>query len=461
MPSAAAMGGFASNRPLPQLVRRPPYGALAAVYGVLIVYVSMIPFNFAPLPVEEAWARFTSMPLLKHGSDQRSDWMGNLLMFAPLGYLWAASFGTGERRGSPGWAVAVALVLSIAFLLAIKFLQLYFPPRTVTINYVVAQSSGVAFGSFAWYFGRGHREMLRDMLERGRQSALRALLVIYASALVAAYLFPFTVIIEVEDLRNRIAELPGYVLELPGTGRPAAIQVAAIALAIVAPMVLGGLLAAASRSPIPAARLLTWALAFGIGTFAASILILSARPLLVSVGLRAGGIVLGYVVTRWAIGAAAQFRSRPSGWLVAPLVAAYAGLVLVLTVFAVPGWRTVDEALATLAWPYVMPMVNHYYVSKSQALQSTLIYLAMYAPIGVLALLLGRGTLIAVIGAVIVATLVEVGRMFTPGITPDTGNVVVAAIGAAATAVLLPRLWSLVSRPAAPAPSRSLRQAAR
>ena len=72
----------------------PSKGCLAGlclVYAVTMLYSSTIigptGVNFVYRDPVEAFWFFLGTPYVAHGSDQRADWMGNLLMLVPFGFL--------------------------------------------------------------------------------------------------------------------------------------------------------------------------------------------------------------------------------------------------------------------------------------------------------------------------------------------------------------------------------------
>src|SRR5262245_16393807 len=133
------------------------FGGATVLYMMAVIYVSLAlqpeGFRFVPLHPGEAWHAYVTMPFVKHGVDQRSDWMGNLLMFVPLGFLATGALAWRRRRWQGG---VLALGLCLVFLLAVKYAQLFFPPRTVTFNYVAAQAVGALIGTVL-YLGSARR----------------------------------------------------------------------------------------------------------------------------------------------------------------------------------------------------------------------------------------------------------------------------------------------------------------
>src|SRR5262249_37661899 len=118
--------------------------------------------------------------------------------------------------------------------------------------------------------------------------------------------------------------------------------------------------------------------------FALTLLVISSAPSLSSIAYRAAGIVVGAAAYR-------QFRRfdvarwRPVlrawvPWLSIPYVFA----VLVASGVPTVEWRSVDEALGAFDARGLLPLWHHYIVSKSQAMVSVVVHLAIYLPIGVL-----------------------------------------------------------------------------
>jgi VanZ family protein len=92
------------------------------------------------------WHRCLATPFYDNGSDQRPDWIANLLLMVPLGLLCAGTFGAGRSLNARVAGDAFALLTCFGFVLTVKYLQLFLPPRTVSLNYIIAQSIGVAVG---------------------------------------------------------------------------------------------------------------------------------------------------------------------------------------------------------------------------------------------------------------------------------------------------------------------------
>ena len=67
-------------------------------------------------------------------------------MMFPFGLLATGALGTGRQPAARVLGSAFALLIGLGFVLAVKYAQLFFPPRTVSLNYIIAQSIGAVLG---------------------------------------------------------------------------------------------------------------------------------------------------------------------------------------------------------------------------------------------------------------------------------------------------------------------------
>lgn len=119
---------------------------IAMVYSLFVIYGSLVPLKFVPISMAQAIQKFEEIPFLQLGIASRADWVANLLLFIPLGLLWAQLILPGR---SPISKWIIRSLLAIAFLLfstGIEFTQLFFPQRTVSLNDIYAEITGGVVG---------------------------------------------------------------------------------------------------------------------------------------------------------------------------------------------------------------------------------------------------------------------------------------------------------------------------
>ena len=120
-------------------------------YLLFVVYGSLVPLEFVPLHWDEARARFARIPYLELRVASRADWVANLLLFIPLAYLWAGALWRCGRTAWNALALSAVVLVGAALSVAIEFVQLYFPQRTVSINDIVAEAAGAVIGVLLWW----------------------------------------------------------------------------------------------------------------------------------------------------------------------------------------------------------------------------------------------------------------------------------------------------------------------
>src|SRR3990172_4664582 len=142
------LGRLSTTRGAPP--RRPHYAVMALGYMALAIYGSLVPFDFRPLALEDAVARFREIRYLPLGLASRSDLVANILLFIPLGYLLMAAWCADRRWVFCLGAAPVVIAFAAGLSVAIEFTQLFFLPRTVSLNDMAAESIGGVLGVLAW-----------------------------------------------------------------------------------------------------------------------------------------------------------------------------------------------------------------------------------------------------------------------------------------------------------------------
>lgn len=182
------------------------YLTAGLIFTAIAIYGSLVPFTYQSRPWDEAVRAFAQIQYLQLGVGSRADFVANILLFVPLGFFFMGALRV-DRCGAVGAAVAgVAVTLTCAALsLAIEFTQLFFPPRTVSINDIVAETVGACIGVAIWALaGSALTEWVRRFLVcRERAGLVVHLLTLYAALFVLAEMLPLDVTISVADLVDK------------------------------------------------------------------------------------------------------------------------------------------------------------------------------------------------------------------------------------------------------------------
>ncbi len=416
-----------------------PVGRLGWVlfaYTAFVVYGSLVPLDLRPLPLVEAWDRFQRTPYLELDIGSRADWIANGVLYLPLGALLVAWL----RQWS--WptvlAVPVAVVLGGALAVGVEFAQLFFPPRTVSLNDLIAEGLGLTAGALLAPLLLRRAQSLHVPLQAGRDWLAAHGLGVYAVLYLAYSLFPYDFVVSGAELRGKLeSDLWGW--WLAGQGRGALITTAMLAAEAALAAPLGAWLWRWRRPggtvSLPAA--LAAGLLLGVAVEGLQLLIANGTSQGASVLARALGVAAGACWwprrERWGL---TEVRG-----LLAPRVtllgAGYLLLLLAVNGWFTRGWSGADTASAKWESLRLLPFYYHYYTSEAQALVSLSSVVAMYLPVGVLVWSRGTGAGAAGLSAAALALVVEAAKLFQQGQRPDPTNVLIAAAAAAGAVALL------------------------
>ena len=109
------------------------FGYFALLYLVFVVYGSLVPLDFSDHPLNYALTAFSPPPWSVIGPADRADWIANLVLYVPLAFLALAA--SHAARPGAGLLRDMATLLSLALLaITVEFLQIFFPPRTVSLK---------------------------------------------------------------------------------------------------------------------------------------------------------------------------------------------------------------------------------------------------------------------------------------------------------------------------------------
>lgn len=201
--------------------RRTPAGARAATaawsggrrtllyaaigYTLFAVYGSLVPLDFRPMPLAEALEAFGDIRYLSLGIASRADWVANILLFVPLAFFWLGVAWIDGRIRRNVLATALVVLACAALCLGIEFTQLFFPPRTVSLNDILAETLGALGGVAIWWFVGPHLRswISRWSRARERRGLAEGVLWFYLLALIGYNLLPLDLTVSPAELYHK------------------------------------------------------------------------------------------------------------------------------------------------------------------------------------------------------------------------------------------------------------------
>ncbi len=415
---------------------------LVALTVLAIIYESLIPFEYRSVPLDQAIAKFLHLTWEPLGAAGRGDWIGNIILYMPLGFFAAGAVRGRSQLAAFAFNVALGVVLAVA----VEFAQTWADPRTVRLNDIVAEILGSVFGATAWLlFGARLTRAFRSAL-LGGVSGLRAALSLYVLAYVFFALFPFDFPLSTQEIQLK-ASNPDAVVLIPHD---------LLSLSTLVRLSLR----AALMLPLGAAIRVGWRSGVAIAVVSAGLLStaieighwfeFSAQSDIANIFVAVAGAAAGNIL------ATSRLMNDPSVivWLRSSALAF--GIAYLLALPILRGWRphlanrsVVDDTLANLHW---MPLYYHYFTSKTRALVSFLTVATSFAPVGVLSWAIRlrdplsagetRGVWMTAFAAGLLSAVIEAGALLTVGSRPDPTNVLIAM----AAAVLAQRVCEWIAR---------------
>ncbi|MCP3868222.1 MAG: VanZ family protein [Gammaproteobacteria bacterium] len=179
---------------------------LAALgYLAFVIYGSLVPLAYVPMPIDEAIASFHRIPFLRLGIGSRADWVANALLFIPLTFLWLGLIWPRKRGITRLLASLLILVAAVLLSLGIEFTQLFFPQRTVSQNDILAETIGALIGiALWWWYGQRLTHWIAVAWEtRGQTGIAEKLLWLYLAGLFIYNILPLDLTISPVEIYHK------------------------------------------------------------------------------------------------------------------------------------------------------------------------------------------------------------------------------------------------------------------
>ena len=420
----------------PAHFQEPRWWPWLLLYLGFVVYGSLVPLELRPLTFDAAVARFASIGFLDLGVASRADWVANIVLYVPLAFLGCVTLLGLRAQGAVAVAGATAVFAAgVAVAVAVEFVQLFFAPRTVSLNDLLAETIGSAIGTLLWLFGRWRIVGLGIAFARGGRASIVAALAVLLVAYLLLSLVPYDFVVSAAELKVQL-ETGAHAWVSRPCGRW--LRCLAFWLAEVAAVAPMALLLALLYPRWPLSRFLFLGLALGLMLEPLQVLLVSGKAQGLSVPLRGLGALLGALLARWLTLRLGLDALPRIAWRAVPF--ALPPYLLALT--ALSGWwegpwADLSQALGRLGRLNWAPFYYHYWTTEPVAMLSLLSQLAMYMPVGAvfwarsLALPGARTPGWAPAGAaLLLALVIEAGKLFAPGARPDPTNLLIAPVGA-------------------------------
>ena len=177
------------------------------LYLFFLIYGSLVPLDCKPFPFDEALNNFQNIRYLTLGIESRADWIANILLYIPLAFLGLANFRNSLQKGIIAKALIVLLMLAfcLATAIGIEFTQQFFPPRTVSLNDLIAETLGSVLGIVLWLSVGDKMFAYTRQVMQGDWLSLKSAIILFLPVYVFLSLFPFDFVTSSVELNNKLA----------------------------------------------------------------------------------------------------------------------------------------------------------------------------------------------------------------------------------------------------------------
>ena len=440
--------------------------ALVLFLGV-VFYGSFVPFGSRPLEWNEAVQQFFQIPYYASGVRSRADWLANIQLFIPLGFL-AMSVPCVDSRSRFRTVAAAMLVPAVCLALssAIEFAQQWFPRRVPSQNDIIAETIGGSLGVVLWLFvGQAFVDWVRSYTASRRTSdQLGWLLQAYLLGLLVYCLMPLDLTIRPTELGKKLVD--GRIVLIPFSDLTYGLSLFYDLLTDIAVFIPVGMLVATAFTRLGALRSRRAGLLIGflilLAIELAQIFVHSRTASTTDLITGMVGVAIGIEVMRRWRGTADAAPSAPlSGHakrrlLFTGLVAAYS--LILIAIFCAPGDRPYlelpadkAEVRARLEGFFRTPFAGLFTGSVLNALSDVGRKMLFFAVLGILLAMIGiprawppaiRRTAYAllVLYAAGLGAVIELLQVLVPPHVPDMTDVVLYTAGAVIGLVIAHRL---------------------
>jgi glycopeptide antibiotics resistance protein len=456
-----------SEKPPNMIIKRVAFLYATLACTGFILYGSLLPFEIRHKTLVEAWDLFRHIPYLRLGVGSRADWIANIVLYIPVSFFADAWLSNGSgicaRRIN---RIALVVVAGAALAVAVEFTQIWFAPRTVSFNDIIAEIIGTVLGVALWESVGRRLSVLGVKIMAGGPAAVQSAAVLYVLAYIALSLFPYDFTVSGQVLAAKLANgRASWLWAACGGGFICLVKLIA---EVVAVMPIGALLGMLFRQDRRWTLRTALYAGLGLGLIIelCQFFLASGVSQGMSVLTRGVGVVLGLILYRnfsW------YYVNKVLPYLRPMMVIAavpYGFALLDLNRWFSSHWLGWAEAGRRLTKLHFLPFYYHYYTAEAVAVVSVIYQFGLYAPFGAAVWLWrwvggdtgagGRSLIVPVAAAAVTAFVVEAGKLFISGEHPDPTNVLIAA-AAALSGYLLSRYFFMIAAEARPARLRELK----
>lgn len=417
-------------------------------YLFFVAYGSFVPFNFNAITVDQAWEFLHQILRLEFGEMRGTDWNANIVLGIPTGFLTVQLLSDKFTKWPKLFIFLLAGLISAIFIVLVESSQIFFPPRTCSINDILAQAIGCLIGLLlAIKYSNWFNNFLHAIFSSPEYLPVflfDAYLVFY----IAFALFPYDILLSGAELVQKAQGAnSGWLLAEARLSSPF-LTVLKFLIEILLTIPMGLYLGRRSgNQPISVKQAILFGFFFGSLIEIAQFFIASGISEGLSVITRITGVCLGLLLWRQRREWSPDRLARAIRHRAIPLGIVYLLILLQTNGWFSHRWQGIDVAISGWDELHFLPFYYHYFTTEAQALLSSVSVCLSYAPIGILIWSFKGKPVQAFYCALLAAFIIESGKLFLQDMHPDPTNLLLGGLASWAMIHLIEKLTRITALP--------------
>lgn len=402
-----------------------------------IIYGSLIPFHFRSVSFTEAVEKFQQIQYLSLGIVSRADWIANIILYLPLGFTTTAWTSKKNLSFKKSAVIIFSIFLfCISVALIMEFLQIFFSPRTVSLNDLLAESIGSLSGILLWLLigDRVANVFSKNNEFSNSALSLNTAFFIYLLFLLCFTLFPFDFLISAQEIKWKYKTWKAQSIGSDfGSFRFLFKFIAEMALFL--PIGLyAGLKYRKSNLLIKTILIFLFSICFALLLEILQFFVASGVSHFHSIFIRSIGACIGLFMAKKLF--TIQLSNIKSYLIIVIIFGSpiYLLSALKLSGWSHHGWISLSEGLSKFDVHMLLPFYFHYFSTETRAVLSVVMNFSLYIPVGFSGYVFycfkktnkKLYTAISILISLLLSLLIESGKLFQKGLHPDYTNMIIA-----------------------------------
>lgn len=403
-----------------------------------IIYGSFIPFHIRSFSFIDAITQFKHIPFLSLGIVSRADWVANILLYVPLGFSltgWASKKSNSCFKN--GYIFFVIFLFCAASATLIEFFQIFFSPRTVSLNDLIAEIMGSLAGILLWSFAGTKIINLFNLFKNNKrpESIFNTLFHTYLFFLLGFSLFPFDFLVSVQEIKWKYEAWKIQSISSNFSSITFFVKLLA-EMAFFSPL---GIFVGIKFRQLNLKKRITLAVFYG---FSSALIIeflqffvASGMSQFFSVFIKTLGAIFGMFMAKAIFMRELKWVKPLIKYVIIFIFPFYVLFALKLSGWFKSGWVNIGDGFSKFDFHMLLPFYFHYFSTETRSVLSIIMNLGIYLPVGLFGWLFYLcekynkrvSVAVAIFFSMILSLFIESGKLFQKGLHPDFTNIIIAA----------------------------------